>query len=251
MALVLDKTQIPPAPVKSDAEIPIDDTGQSAPLGATIVPGGVNFSVFSRNASGVELLLFDREDDARPTRVIRFDPRANLSYHYWHVFVPNVQPGQLYGYRVRGPFDPANGLRFDPSKVLLDPYGRGVVIPRGYSRQSAGGEGDNAPTAMKSLVVDPSQYDWERDKPLHRPAARTIVYETHVRGFTRHPSSGVSAERRGTYAGLSDKIPYLRELGITAVELLGFPVRCPRLPDRIDQLLGVCADLVLCAAPGL
>src|SRR5215469_671814 len=101
MTLVLDKNQAPLAPVKSDGESPVDDTGQSAPLGATIVPGGVNFSVFSRNASDVELLLFDREDDAHPSRVFRFDPRANLSYHYWHGFVPNVRPGQLYGYRVR------------------------------------------------------------------------------------------------------------------------------------------------------
>jgi glycogen operon protein len=134
--------------------------------------------------------------------------------------VPGVQPGQLYGYGVWGPFDPANGLRFDPSKVLLDPYGRAVVVPRSYSREAAGREGDNAASAMKSVVVDPSLYDWEGDKPLHRPAARTIVYETHMRGFTQHPNSGVKEDLRGTYAGLIEKIPYLQELGITAVELL-------------------------------
>jgi isoamylase len=111
--------------------------GRSSPLGATVLDGGVNFSVFSRNGSGVELLLFDREDDARPARVIRIDPADNRTYHYWHVFVPGVRPGQIYAYRVRGPFDPANGMRFDPAKVLLDPYGREVVVPRLYSRDAA------------------------------------------------------------------------------------------------------------------
>src|SRR2546422_10056491 len=106
-------------------------------LGATVHPGGVNFSVFSRAASGVELLLFDREDDARATRVIRLDPAANRTYHYWHVFVSGVRPGQMYGYRVNGAWDPANGMRFDPSKVLLDPDGRGVVVPKRQSREAA------------------------------------------------------------------------------------------------------------------
>ena len=105
-------------------------TGHSSPLGATVVDGGVNFSLFSRSATGVELLFFDREDDARPARVMRLDPVANRTYHYWHVGVPGVQPGQLYGYRVAGPSDPAHGMRFDPAKVLLDPYGRGVVVPQ-------------------------------------------------------------------------------------------------------------------------
>src|SRR5689334_15613118 len=109
--------------------------GGSAPLGATIAPGGVNFSVFSRNATGVELLLFDREDDVRP-RVIPIDPTTNRTYHYWHVFVPGAEAGQLYGYRVQGPFEPSRGMRFDPGKILLDPYGRGVAVPTNYSRQA-------------------------------------------------------------------------------------------------------------------
>ncbi len=194
--------------------------GRSSPLGATVIPGGVNFSVYSRSASGVELVLFDREEDARPARVTKFDEAANRTYNYWHTFVPGVKPGQLYGYRTQGRFDPASGMRFDPSKVLLDPYGRGVVVPQNYSREAASREGDNAATALKSVVVDPSAYDWEGDTPLHRPASRTIIYEMHVRGFTRHPNSGVSESIRGTYAGLVAKIPYLQQLGITAVELL-------------------------------
>src|SRR5215472_12309063 len=197
----------------------ITTTGNSSPLGATIVPGGVNFSVFSRGATAVDLLLFDREDDPRP-RVIPIDPLANRTYHYWHLFVPGLRPGQLYGYRVHGSFDPASGMRFDAAKVLLDPYGRGVVVPKNYSRDAARFEGDNAGTAMKSVVVDTHAYDWEGDTPLHRSPSRTIIYEMHVRGFTRHPSSGVADKLRGTYAGLIAKIPYLQQLGITAVELL-------------------------------
>jgi len=194
--------------------------GRSFPLGASCVPGGVNFSVFSRNASAVDLLLFDRDDDSRPALVIPIDSASNRTYHYWHVFVPGVKPGQLYGYRVHGPHDPANGLRFDPAKVLLDPYGRGVAVPAPYSRDAARFEGDNTSAAMKSVVVDSADYDWEGDAPLRRPSSRTIIYEMHVRGFTRHPSSGLSPKTRGTFAGLIEKIPYLQELGITAVELL-------------------------------
>ncbi|HKI34149.1 MAG TPA: glycogen debranching protein GlgX [Gemmataceae bacterium] len=194
--------------------------GQASPLGATVVDGGVNFSLFSRGATGVELLLFDREDSATPARVVPIDPATNRTYHYWHVFVPDVLSGQLYGYRVQGPSAPANGLRFDPAKVLLDPYGRAVVVPKNYTREAARQEGDNARTAMKCAVVDSGVYDWEGDVPLCRPSARTVIYEMHVRGFTRHPSSGVGEKTRGTYAGLIEKIPYLQQLGITAVELL-------------------------------
>src|SRR5262245_47746778 len=177
-----------------------DTIGRSAPLGGTVTDGGVNFSLFSRSARNVELLFFDREDDARPARVIQIDPVTNRSYHYWHVFVPGVQAGQIYGYRVTGPFDPANGMRFDPTKLLLDPYGRGVAVPRNYSRAAAETEGDNAETAMKSVVVDPRRYDWEGDVPLRLPSSRTIIYEMHARGFTRRPNSGVTEGKRGTFA---------------------------------------------------
>src|SRR5262249_5424319 len=122
--------------------------GRSSPLGATVVDGGVNFSLFSRTASGVQLLFFDHEVDAIPSRVVGLDPVTNRTYHYWHVLVPGVRPGQLYGYRVEGPSAPAKGGRFDPTKVLLDPYGRGVVVPKSYGREVARREGDNAGTAM-------------------------------------------------------------------------------------------------------
>ena len=194
--------------------------GRSFPLGATVYPDGVNFSVFSRDAATVELLLFDRVDDPKPSRILTLDPRKNRTYHYRHLFVPNLKPGQIYGYRASGPFEPQKGFRFDPEKVLLDPYARAVAVPGNYNRLAATQPGNNTGTAMKSVVADAGTYDWEGDQPLHRPFAKTVIYEMHVRGFTRHPSSGVKEGKRGTYAGLIEKIPYLEELGITAVELL-------------------------------
>jgi isoamylase len=205
--------------------------GCSAPLGATVCRGGINFSLFSRGASQVQLLFFDRVDDSHPSRVLTLDPEKHRTYHYWHIFVPRLGPGQIYAYRVQGSFDPANGLRFDPSKVLLDPYGRGVVVPQGYSRRAGERTGDNTATAMKSVVVDTTSYDWEGDTPLRHPASQTVIYEMHVRGFTQNPNSGVPADIRGTFRGLIEKIPYLQNLGITAVELLPIfqfdPQDCP------------------------
>lgn len=213
-------TVSPAPPQGTPAVLQPVELSRSAPLGATVVDGGVNFSLFSRTATAVDLLLFDREDDTAPARVIPFDPVANHTYHYWHQFVPGLQAGQLYAYRVAGPLEPGCGLRFDPQKVLLDPYGRSVVVPSTYDRAAAGAPGDNAATAMKNAVVDGSAYDWEGDQPLRRPASRTIIYEMHVRGFTQHPNSGMNDKTRGTYAGVIEKIPYLKDLGITAVELL-------------------------------
>ena len=209
--------QVRPEVIEVDRKV---TTGQSAPVGATLTREGVNFSIFSRHASGVDLLFFEQEDDSQPTRVISLDPSVNRTYYYWRVFVPEVEPGQIYAYRMAGPFDPASGLRFDPAKVLLDPYGRGTVVPKNYSREAACSPGDDAATAMKSIVIDSRAYDWENDTPLRRPSSQTIVYEMHVRGFTRDASSGVSEDKRGTYAGLIEKIPYLQQLGISAVELL-------------------------------
>ena len=220
MQTVTDSRLTIPKSARDSAEQVISAKGRSAPLGATVERGGVNFSLYSRSSTRVELLLFDSEDGP-PSRVIEFDPVDNRLYHYWHIFVPGLQPGQLYGYRVYGPFEPSQGFRFDASKVLVDPYGRGVVVPGGYSRGEAACNGvDNAVTSMKSVVVDPRAYDWEGDAPLHHLSSQTVIYEMHVRGFTRHPNSGLPENRRGTFAGLVEKIPYLQDLGITAVELL-------------------------------
>ncbi len=195
-------------------------SGASAPLGATVLPGGVNFSVFSKSAVLMELLLFDDANALQPARVIPLKADQHRTYHYWHVFVPDLQPGQVYAYRAHGPFAPERGSRFDAEKVLLDPYGLAVAVPERYDRWAAARPGDNATAAMKSVVADPDRYDWQGDLPLKRPFAETVIYELHVAGFTRHPSSGVQSAKRGTYAGLIQKIPYLKDLGVTTLELL-------------------------------
>jgi isoamylase len=192
--------------------------GKSFPPGATVIDGGVNFSIFSKHATSVELLLFS--PDGKLTQSITLDPDINKTYFYWHVFVPGLKHGQMYGFRVHGPFAPEEGLRFDGQKVLLDPYTKAVVGWATVNRAAACLPGDNAGCALKSVVVDTSQYDWEGDEPLGRPFAETVVYELHVGGFTRNPNSGVTKENRGTFGGIIEKIPYLKELGVTAVELL-------------------------------
>ena len=194
-------------------------SGFPYPLGASLHEHGVNFSVFSKYATAVELLLFDHADDAQPARVIQLDPVHNRTFYYWHVFVPDLKAAQLYAYRVSGPVAAQDGHRFDREKVLVDPYARAVVDEL-YSREAAKMAGDNVATAIKCVVVDPNAYDWEGDQPLQRPYAESVIYEMHVGGFTRHASSGVAPDLRGTYAGVIEKIPYLLELGITAVELL-------------------------------
>ena len=200
--------------------IACQQNGSSAPLGATVTADGVNFSVFSKSATAVELLLFDDVLAPSPSRVVHLEPGRHRTYHYWHLFVPGLQPGQVYGYRAHGPFAPERGLRFDEQKVLVDPYGFAVTVPPSYDREAATRPGDNCASAMKSVVAAPATYDWEGDRPLRTAFARTVIYEMHVRGFTQHPSSGVPAGMRGTYAGVVAKIPYLQDLRVTAVELL-------------------------------
>ena len=194
--------------------------GSSYPLGPTIYCEGVNFSIFCKNGSSVSLLFFNGIDDVEPSRVIELNSVNNRSYHYWHIFVQGVKNGQLYGYRINGPFDPAKGHRYDPDKILLDPYSNAVAIPASYDRDAFSRPGKAALPSMKSVVVDLSSYDWEGDIPVRRPFSQTVIYEMHVGGFTKDESSQVSAPLRGTYLGLIQKIPYLVKLGITAVELL-------------------------------
>ena len=167
----------------------------------------------------MELLLFDRADDGRPARVIPIDPSRNRTYHYWHVFVPGFEPGQIYGYRVTDhSIRRAACASIQPRSCSTRTAA--ASCPEELQPRAARLEGDNTPTAMKSVVVDPRAYDWEGDKPLRRPSSRTIIYEMHVRGFTAIPAPASTEAKRGTYAGLIEKIPYLQQLGITAVELL-------------------------------
>jgi glycogen operon protein len=194
--------------------------GRSFPLGATLEADGVNFCIYSRDAAAVELLLFNSPADASPSSLIRLESQQHRTGDYWHVLVPGLAAGQLYGYRVAGSSDARAGARFDPQKLLVDPYALAVANTAGYVCQKAAEPGDNAATALKSVVVDPHDYDWAGDQPLERPFIDSTIYELHVAGFTSNPNSGIASERRGTYTGLVEAIPYLVDLGIKTVELM-------------------------------
>ncbi len=194
--------------------------GHSFPIGSSITDEGVNFCLFSKNAQRVDLLLYDHAEAMAPAQIIPLDPRKNKTYHYWHVMIPGLTAGQHYAYRVSGSHDTSRGHRFDPTQVLLDPYAKAVAIPKEKKSKSKVKEGGNPTAPIKSVVCDLTLYDWGNDHHPRRPFAQTVIYEMHVAGFTKNPNSGVTPDKRGTYAGLIEKIPYLVELGITAVELL-------------------------------
>jgi isoamylase len=200
--------------------------GSYFPQGATLLKGGVNFAIYSKYAEGIDLLLFDRPQDTTPTDVIHMSSR---SCFVWHCFIEDAAPGQLYAYRVRGPYQPQKGMRFNPNRLLTDPYAKAITgkfIPGpwhlGYNPASPLADFslnvlDNAGGAPKCIVID-DQFDWEDDVPPRIPLRETIIYETHLKGLTAHPSSGVKIP--GTYLGVIEKIPYLKSLGVTAVEFL-------------------------------
>jgi len=177
----------------------------------------VNFSVFSENATSIELLLFKNAIDKQPFQVILLDPLVNNTFNFWHVFVEKLKPGYFYAYRVDGPNDPQNGHRFNKNKVLIDPYSRAVTDYL-YDRRSAINESDNVEKSMRSIIVSDENYDWEKDRPLNRPINQTVIYEMHVGAFTKSPTS--NCRFPGTFDAIIEKIPYLKELGITAVELM-------------------------------
>src|SRR6201992_3933939 len=208
--------------------------GRPFPLGASYDGRGTNFSLFSENAEAVELCLFDGDGDGEeePERRIHLTERRA---HNWHCYVPGVGPGQRYGYRVHGPYDPDQGARFNPSKLLIDPYAKAIegtvdwsadadvlpYVPNGDPDDDyETDDDDDAAAVPKSIVIDDS-FDWQGDHGPRTEFADTIIYETHVKGFTmRHPE--VREDLRGTYAGLASEeaIAYLHDLGVTAVELL-------------------------------
>ncbi len=205
-------------------------SGVPFPLGATIRAGGVNFAVFSRHATGVRLDLFNRPEDGTPTRTILLNPVRNKTGDVWHVWLEGIKPGQLYGYRFAGPYMPHEGHRFNPDKLVVDTCATAISpVPHRSYRRALGYDPasplrdlsfsavDNAATAPKCVVTHPD-FDWQDDQPLRLPWNSTVIYELHVRGFTIHSSSGVSYP--GTYRGLTEKIPYLKDLGVTAVELM-------------------------------
>jgi isoamylase len=203
--------------------------GNPYPLGATWDGSGVNFALFSENATGVELCLFDGENRNHELKRIRMTEQTN---QVWHVYLPEARSGQLYGYRVHGPYSPSEGHRFNPAKLLLDPYAKSIAGPIRWSDALFGytigdpdadlsiDERDSVDGLPKCVVVDPA-FSWGQDAPLRIPWHKTLIYEVHVKGFTaRHPK--VPKELRGTYAGLTHPavVDYLKSLGITAVELM-------------------------------
>jgi glycogen operon protein len=206
--------------------------GFCRPFGATPRGGGVNFAVFSRHAESVQLVLF-REGQEEPLVEIPLNPASNKTGDVWHIFVYGLTPDMLYGYRVQGPFAPKAGHRFDSKAIVLDPYARAISggqqwgvpdLPHGSS--NGNGQGNDRLTRRSRLVFD--DFDWEGDVPLSTPLAQTVVYELHLRGYTQHPSSSV--QHPGTFLGLCEKIPYLKSLGVTAVQLM------PVLEfDELDQ----------------
>jgi len=178
---------------------------------------GVNFCVFSRYAEKMELLLFGRDDQTEPDAVIELDPRINRTFFFWHLFVEGLPDGTYYNWRANGRADTREtGCRLDGGKALLDPWAT-TVSDRLWDREAACRPGDNVATAMRAQVLR-DRYNWEGDCPLHIPLSHSVIYEMHVGGFTRHPSSGVS--HPGTFRGMIEKIPYLGSLGITHVELM-------------------------------
>ncbi len=203
--------------------------GRSYPLGATWDGAGVNFALFSENAAKVELCLFDSIDSPQESARVVLPEYTDQT---WHGYLPDVLPGQLYGFRVYGPYAPERGHRFNPHKVLIDPYARAVVRPVSCGDEMYGYEmghidtdlsfdpRDNAATAPLSAVID-SAFTWGADQSPRTPWHKTVVYEVHVKGATQlHP--GVPKHLRGTYAGLGSEafVRHLKELGVTAVELL-------------------------------
>lgn len=203
--------------------------GSPYPLGATWDGEGVNFALYADNSTAVELCLFDSENSESAAHTIKITERT---HHVWHVYIPGIKPKQLYGYRVHGPYEPENGHRYNPNKLLIDPYAKAIAGTIqwhdslfGYDihhedKDLSFSELDSAPYIPKSVVVDPD-FDWEGDRYPRIPYHESIIYETHVKGFTfQHPE--IPENIRGTYAGIGHPvtIQYLKSLGITAVELM-------------------------------
>ena len=204
--------------------------GVSLPLGTHEDGRGVNFSFFSRHASRVRLELFDLPEDATPARAIDLDPARNRTGDVWHVWVEGICPGQLYAYRVDGPYQPGEGHRFNFNKLLLDPFATAISPLPDWDFGPARGYDPSAPEqdlvcskvddagAMPKCVFTHEHFHWQDDLSPRHPWSKTVIYEIHIRGFTIHPNAGVA--HPGTYRGLMEKIPYLKELGVTAVELM-------------------------------
>jgi len=191
--------------------------GKSSPLGAHCRDGGVNFSVFSSEATKINLLLFRTCNDVEPFQTIELNKKNNCEFGFWHIFVENMNPEIYYAYRVFGPQDISQGYRYNPNKILIDPYAKGISDSL-WNREAACNQDDNLATSMRGCVLDVSGYDWEGIEKPNIPFKETIIYEMHVKGFTNSPTSGV--KNAGTYSAITEKIPHLKQLGINAIELM-------------------------------
>ena len=223
--------------------------GKPFPLGATVCAEGVNFAVYSKHCREMQLLLFNDAECSQPEQVIDLDPKHHRTFHYWHIFIPGIKTGQHYGFRALGDSHPPEQNNIQECKTLIDPYGRAVATSSKYQRHiepvalgttpEAESNPRFEPAPFKSIVTELTDYDWEGDRPLRKPYSETIIYEMHVRGLTMHPNSQVSSEKRGSYLGVIEKIPYLKKLGITAVELLPiFQFDTQDAPDGLTNYWG-------------
>lgn len=203
--------------------------GRPLKLGAVLTKDGVNFSLYSKDATAVTICLFDSDTSEKPASTYKLDPVKNKTGFIWHVQVCGAGEGTMYLYKVDGPYNPPAGQRFNQYKYLFDPYAKAFTIGsvfRSYNNQhkqgfkkNDGGELQNLSDFPKCVVVN-DDFDWEDDKPLNIPLNKSIIYETHIKGFTKDKSSGVAPEIAGTYKGFTQKIDHLKNLGITSVELL-------------------------------
>ena len=206
------------------------ENGKALPLGATVAGSGVNFAVFSRHASAVTLILFESVEPGSLFKEIKLNSGNNRTGDIWHCFIPGLKPLSCYLYRVEGPYIPEKGLRFNSNKTLIDPYAKALTHfsdwdikacvgydPYVASKDLSYSYTDDIFTMPRCIAVD-DNFDWQGDRPLNYPLRFSVLYETHMKGFTRHGSSGVSAP--GTYLGVIEKIQYLKDLGITSLEFL-------------------------------
>lgn len=198
--------------------------GTPRPLGVSYVAedAAYNFALYSKHATGTRLLLYREEDPVNPVHVYDLDSRINKSGRVWHCRIPSsvVDESAYYAYQVDGPYQPDAGHRFDPQKILLDPYARSVFFPPEFSREAARHRGPNAGRAPLGLIRGDTTPLAVSSKSCLAHTHDAIIYELHVRGFTKRDNSGVAPERRGTFLGITDKIPYLKDLGVTVVELM-------------------------------
>ncbi|MDR2803682.1 MAG: glycogen debranching protein GlgX [Treponema sp.] len=230
--------------------------GRPLPLGATLTSEGVNFSIFSRNARSITLILFESAAADSARQEITLDISKNCTGDIWHCFIPGISAGYCYLYRADGQFQPEKGLRFNPKLALLDPYAKALTGVSSWDFAGAVAydtkdprkdlslnSNDNICSSPRCVIIDNS-FDWQGDRPLNYPLRHSVIYETHVRGMTVHPSSGV--KHPGTYLGVVEKIPYLKELGITSVELLPIHEFCenellainPRTGEKLKNYWG-------------